>query len=336
MKGRRLASFAPMTMELEEFELPEAGEPGQILVEARTTAISAGTEIANYRGITTQRQSVKDWRAQPYRPGYSLAGVVRAVAPGVTRFKIGDRVCGWGPHASLAWVDAARFERIPDEVSFDDAAMTSLCTIVMNGVRLAHLQLGESVAVVGAGLIGQLTLQFARMSGARPVVSVDPIEPRRRLALDCGADAAVDPGAPDAAERTRELTDGQGFDVVFEATGSPDAFNPAMRLVRRQGRMVALGSTRGVVPEFDLYGDLHLRGVTLIGAHMTTAPEQETPYNRWTQGNNRKLALRLIADEELRPQRLVSHRAAAEEAPALFHQLATSREQYYGVLLRWQ
>ncbi len=215
MKGRRLASFAPMTMELEEFELPETGEPGQILVEARTTAISAGTEIANYRGITTQRQSVKDWRAQPYRPGYSLAGVVRAVAPGVTRFKIGDRVCGWGPHASLAWVDAARFERIPDEVSFDDAAMTSLCTIVMNGVRLAHLQLGESVAVVGAGLIGQLTLQFARMSGARPVVSVDPIEPRRRLALDCGADAAVDPGAPDAAERTRELTDGQGFDVVF-------------------------------------------------------------------------------------------------------------------------
>ena len=336
MKGRRLASFAPMTLELEEFELPDGGEPGQILVEARTTAISAGTEIANYRGITTQRQSVKDWRAQPYRPGYSLAGVVRAVAPGVTRFKIGDRVCGWGPHASLAWVDAARFERIPDEVSFDDAAMTSLCTIVINGVRLAHLQLGESVAVVGAGLIGQLTLQFARMSGARPVVSVDPIEPRRRLALDCGADAAVDPGAPDAAERTRELTDGQGFDVVFEATGSPDAFNPAMRLVRRQGRMVALGSTRGVVPEFDLYGDLHLRGVTLIGAHMTTAPEQETPYNRWTQGNNRKLALRLIADEELRPQRLVSHRAAAEEAPALFYQLATSREQYYGVLLRWQ
>src|SRR5579884_3895073 len=336
MKGRRLASFAPMTMELEEFELPETGEPGQILVEARTTAISAGTEVANYRGITTQRQAVKDWRAQPYRPGYSLAGVVRATAPDVTRFKIGDRVCGWGPHASVAWVDAARFERIPDEVSFDDAAMTSLCTIVMNGVRLAHLQLGESVAVVGAGLIGQLTLQFARMSGARPVVSVDPIEPRRRLALDCGADAAVDPGAPDAAERTRELTDGQGFDVVFEATGSPDAFNPAIRLVRRQGRMVALGSTRGVVPAFDLYGDLHLRGVTLIGAHMTTAPEQETPYNRWTQGNNRKLALRLIADEELRPRRLVSHRAVAEEAPALFHQLATSREQYYGVLLRWQ
>jgi len=324
-----------MTMELEDHEVPDSGQPGQILVEARTTAISAGTEVANYRGITTQRQGVTDWRANPYRPGYSLAGIVKAVAPGVEKFKVGDRVCGWGPHASLAWVEADRFELVPDEVGFDDAAMTSLCTIVLNGIRLAHLQLGESVAVVGAGLIGQLALQFARMSGARPVVSVDPIEPRRKLALDCGADAAVDPSAADARKRVDELTGGQGFDVVFEATGSPDAFNPAIKLVRRQGRMVALGSTRGIVSEFDLYGDLHLRGVTLIGAHMTTAPEQETPYNRWTAGNNRKLALRLIRDEELRLNRLVSHRATADEAPGLFDRLANSREQYYGVLLRW-
>src|SRR5688572_18743568 len=124
MRGRRLASFAPMTMDVEEFDLPEEGAPGQILVEARTTAISAGTEIANYRGITTQRQAVSDWRAEPYRPGYSLAGVVRAVGPGVEKFAVGDRVCGWGPHASLAWVDAARFELVPEEVGFDDAAMT--------------------------------------------------------------------------------------------------------------------------------------------------------------------------------------------------------------------
>lgn len=334
MKARRLVSFAPMTLELEEHELPEHGAPGQILVEARTTAISAGTEIANYRGITTQRNAISDWRANPYRPGYSLAGVVRAVGPAVEKLAVGDRVCGWGPHASLAWVDAARFERVPDEVSFDDGAMTSLCAIVMNAVRLAHVALGESVAVVGAGLIGQLTLQFARMSGGRPVVSVDPIESRRQLAVDCGADAAVDPGAGDPRVFD-ELTRGQGFDVVFEATGSPDAFNSALKLVRRQGRMVALGSTRGVVEHFDLYGDLHLRGVTLIGAHMSTAPEVETPYNRWTAGNNRTLALRLIRDEELRLNRLVSHRAPAEEAPALFERLATSREQYYGVLLRW-
>jgi 2-desacetyl-2-hydroxyethyl bacteriochlorophyllide A dehydrogenase len=336
MQARRLTSFAPMTMELEEFELTEQPGPGQILVEARTTAISAGTEIANYRGITTQRQAVSDWRAQPYRPGYSLAGIVRALGPGVDKFAVGDRVCGWGPHSSLAIVDAERFERIPPEVSFDDAAMTSLCIIALNGVRLARIQLGEPVAIVGGGLIGQLAAQFARLSGGRPVVVVDPIESRRRLAIDCGADDAVDPTATDAAERFAALTEARGFSVVLEATGSPAAFNPALKMVARQGRLIALGSTRGIVEQFDLYGDLHLRGVTLIGAHITTTPEVETPFNVWTVGNNRKVALRLIADEELRMNRLVSHRASAPEGPALFDRLANTRESYFGVLLRWE
>jgi len=336
MRGRRLISFAPMTMELQEFDLPDAPGAGQILVEARTTAISAGTEIANYRGITTQRQAVRDWRAEPYLPGYSLAGVVRAVGPGVGRFAIGERVCGWGPHASVAIVDAERFERIPDDVSFDDGAMTSLCIIALNGVRLARIALGERVAIVGGGLIGQLAAQFARLSGGRPVALLDPIEVRRELALACGADLAIDPDGADVAERIAAATESRGFRVVFEATGSPHAFTPALKLVERQGRIVALGSTRGIVEQFDLYGDLHLRGVTLIGAHMSTAPVHETPYNPWTPGNNRVLALRLIADEELRLQRLVSHRATAAEGPAMFHRLATTREAYYGVLLRWE
>jgi threonine dehydrogenase-like Zn-dependent dehydrogenase len=167
-------------------------------------------------------------------------------------------------------------------------------------------------------------------------VLVDPIEARRRLALDCGADAGLDPTAADAAQQVERLTDGRGFAVVFEATGSPDAFNPALKLVQRQGRLIALGSTRGIVEHFDLYGDLHLRGVTLIGAHMTTAPQTETPYNPWTPGNNRKLALRLIADEELAMSRLISHRASAAEGPELFNRLATSRESFFGVLLRWE
>lgn len=323
MKAQRLTSYAPLSMELEEHDLPEQLSPGQILVESRTTAISAGTEIANYRGITTQRRAVSDWKAEPYRPGYSLAGVVKATNS--EKFKVGDRVCGSGPHASAAVVDAGGFELIPDEVSFDDAAMTTLCVIVLNGVRLARIQLGERVAVVGGGLIGQLASRFARLSGARPVVLIDPIEARRRLAIEGGIDEALEPA---------QAAGGQ-YAAVFEATGSPDAFNPALKLVQRQGRLIALGSTRGIVQQFDLYADLHLRGVSLIGAHLTTTPAFETPYNPWTIGNNRKLALQLIADEELRLRSLVSHRAAATEGPELFNRLATSRESYFGVLLRW-
>jgi threonine dehydrogenase-like Zn-dependent dehydrogenase len=205
----------------------------------------------------------------------------------------------------------------------------------MNAVRLGKIELGDRVAVVGAGLIGQLALQLARLVGARPTVASEPIAARREVALRCGASAAIDPTAPAAAREFEALADGQGYDAVFEATGSPAAFNPALKLVARGGRLVLLGSTRGAVEQFDPYGDIHLTGVTLIGAHITTHPTHATPFNRWTLENNRRLALRLIGDGSLTLDPLISHRVAAEEAPAIFDRLADRPHDFLGVLIRW-
>lgn len=337
MQARRLVAFAPLSMELETVDLPEAPSAGQLLVRAHTTAVSAGTEVANYRGITTYRSAASpDWRADPYYPGYALTGTVVAVGEGVTTARVGDRVCGMGPHASAALVDARQFVPIPDTVSDDHAAMTTLVCIAMNAVRLAKIALGESVAVVGAGLIGQLALQISRLVGARPVAVLDPIAPRREVARTCGATVTLDPTTTDARRQIAAGAGGRGFDVVFEATGAPAAFNAAVKLAAFGGRMVLLGSTRGLVEQFDPYGDVHLQGVTLIGAHMRTHPTQETPFNRWTWENNRTLALQLIADEALRLEPLISHRVSADEGPAIFQRLAQSPERFLGVLLQWR
>ena len=336
MRALRLVAYAPLSMELESVELPDQPPPGTMLVEAHTTAISAGTEIANFRGITTYRSATEtDWKADPYYPGYSVASVVRAVGEGVTRFAPGDRVCGMGPHAGAAVIDPASFVRIPDDVSFDHAAMTTLVCIVMNAVRLARIELGERVAVVGAGLIGQLALQLSRIAGARPTLSVDPIDARRELAIRCGATAGVDPSAPDSLDRMEQAIGARDVDIVFEATGSPAAFNPALKLVTFGGQMILLGSTRGLVDQFDPYADVHLNGVTLIGAHMRTTAPVETPRDRWTQPRNRELGLRLIAEGALQVEPLISHRVAGDEGPAMFERLATSREEFFGVLLHW-
>lgn len=337
MRALRLVAYAPLSMELESAELPDAPPPGTMLVDVHTTAISAGTEMANFRGITTYRSAANpDWRADPYYPGYSVAGVVRAVGEGVTQFRPGDRVCGMGPHASAVVVEPTSFVQIPEGVSFDHAALSTLVVIVMNAVRLARIELGERVAVVGAGLIGQLALQLSRIGGARPTLSVDPIEARRELARTCGAAADVDPTAPDAVEQVERATGGRDFDVVFEATGTPVAFTPALKLVRFGGRMILLGSTRGLVEQFDPYSDVHLNGVTMIGAHMRTHPPVATPGNRWTMEANRELALRLIGDGSLRLEPLISHRVSGEDGPAMFERLTTSRESFFGVLLHWQ
>lgn len=336
MQTRRLVAFAPLSMEVETYELPEAPPPGKMLVQTHTTAISAGTEMANYRGITSYRSGAQpDWRSNPYYPGYSLAGVVQAIGEGVTHFHVGDRVCGMGPHASHVLVDPHQFVRIPGAVSSDHAALTTLVCIVMNAVRLAKIELGERVVVVGAGLIGQLALQLSRISGARPTLAVDPITARLELARQCGASAGVDPTAPEAHEQIEHLTGGRNFQIVFEATGSPAAFTPALQLVALGGRMILLGSTRGLVEHFDPYTDVHLKGVTLIGAHMRTHPAHETPYTPWTWENNRTLALQLIADGSLLLEPLISHRLPGEAGPAIFQRLAESRESFFGVLLHW-
>jgi threonine dehydrogenase-like Zn-dependent dehydrogenase len=242
-----------------------------------------------------------------------------------------------GPHASHAIVGAERVTRVPEGLTSGDAAWSTLIAIVLNAVRLAPIQLGDSVAVVGLGPIGQLAAQLARLSGGRPVVGFDPIERRRLVAAECGAHAAVDPERrPDGLAGDSALWTDRGFDFVFEATGSPAAFNPALRLAAPGGRVVLLGSTRGLVESFDPYRDVHVKGVTLVGAHANTAPTQATRRERWTEAENRRFGLELIADGSLRVGPLVSHTISAADAPEAFAELAHDRSAYLAVTLTWR
>ena len=332
MRARRLVSPAPYQMTVEAFDLDAVPPPGSVLVAAVSTAVSAGTEVANYRGITTYRTATK---GNPYYPGYSFAGTVVAVGEGVVWPRPGDRICGQVRHASHAIVsDPSRLVPIPDGVSFDQAALTTLGCIVLNAVRLARLQLGESVAVVGAGLIGQLAAQLSRLDGGRPVVSLDYIGRRRDLAVACGADAALDPAAGETQARLAELAP-NGFTVVFEATGSPAAVNPALKLAGRGGRVILLGSTRGLVEQFDPYQDVHLKGLTIIGAHMSTTPAAANLANPWTEAANRRVILDLIARDELKVDALISHRVAPRAAGDVYARLAAAPEEFLGVIFDW-
>jgi 2-desacetyl-2-hydroxyethyl bacteriochlorophyllide A dehydrogenase len=332
MRALRLVSHAPFQMTVEEFDLDDAPPPGAVLVKAAVTAISAGTEIANFRGATRYRSAA---HGNPHYPGYSFAGDVVAVGEGVETLEPGDRVCGQVRHASHAIVaDPSRLVPIPDRVSYEQAAMTTLGCIVLNAVRMARIQLGESVAVVGAGLIGQLAIQLGRLDGGRPIVSLDPIERRRRLALDCKADAAIDPTDARVEDRLHELAPND-FSIVFEATGNPNAINPALKLAAPGGRVILLGSTRGLVDQFDPYGDVHLKGLTIMGAHISTHPAAPNNTNPWTEPANRRVILDLIARGDLNVDRLISHRMAPSAAGVVYSQLESKPGEFLGVVFDW-
>jgi 2-desacetyl-2-hydroxyethyl bacteriochlorophyllide A dehydrogenase len=322
IQAARLVSPVPGEMVLEPHELPEDPPPGGILVRAEMTAISSGTEIANYLGRTVQRGPDS---TEPYHPGYSFAGTVLAAGED-SRFRAGERICGPLPHASHA-VEArperlARMTVVPPRVEAADAALTQLGCIVLNAVRMARIELGDRVAVVGAGLVGLLACRFARLAGGRRLTAVEPIPARRELARGYGKARAFDPRAPDAPD---------GFDVVFEASGAAAGLPAALRLARTGGRVVLLGSTRGLVDGFDAYGDVHVKGLTILGAHVSTTPVT----GRWTEAANRELILRLLGDDELDVAPLITDRVPPSGAPDAFRRLAEAPSDHLGVLIDW-
>jgi 2-desacetyl-2-hydroxyethyl bacteriochlorophyllide A dehydrogenase len=335
VQAHRLVSPRIGEMDLERFDLPDEPPPGAILVRAGVTMISAGTEVANYLGRTTERPPE---RTEPYYPGYSFAGEVIAVGDGVERFAPGDRVTGPLPHASMAVEGRperlARITHIPEGVSDRSAAFSQLACIALNGVRKADIQLGERVAVVGAGLVGLLASRLAQVNGGHPVVSFDLVAERRRKALEFGASASFDPSV-DATDAAVAAIAPDGFDVVIEATGAAPAFVPALKLAARGGRVVLLGSTRGIVQGFSPYDDAHLKGLTLIGAHVSTAPTVATALDKWTEPANRRVLLSLMQQGRFDVEELISHVVPPSQAGAAFAGLATEPEKYLAVEIDW-
>ncbi len=339
MRTRGIIFPAIRRAEWETIELPDPQElgPTQVLVRARCTLVSAGTEIAIYSGQHIGYSIPgATYPRLPSRPGYCFAGTVEAVGSGVTGFRPGDRVCAGLRHAAFAVVDMARSSLIPipEGVSFEDAALSRLATISLNGVRLARLSLGERVAVFGQGLIGQFARQLCELDGAALTIAVDQIDARLEVARRLGATHTVNPQRDDVPGRIRELTGESGVEIAIEATGNPAVIPTAMAVTATLGRVVLLGSPRGRV-EIDPYTDIHRKGLAVIGAHASLAPTRPNAWNPWTAEANNSLALELMRQRRLRTEGLVSHRIPADEAPGIFEALTVRPQDFLGVIIEW-
>ena len=150
-----------------------------------------------------------------------------------------------------------------------------------------------------------------------------------------GADATINPAETDPVERLKEFTGGEMAHIVLDATGAPKAFVTALELGGTRGRIVAVGSTRGVVPEVDVYTQIHCKGLIVLGAHAGTHPQAETPYNKWTRPRNRRLALDLMARGQVRTKPMITHRFPFDDAVQAFQLLVEDRSKAVGVVLQY-
>lgn len=323
MRNPGIVFTSPNVAEVVEMPLPGA-EPGMAVVRTVRSCISSGTERANLTGDPMIGTNVKDGAEAkfPRHLGYSLSGVVESVGEGVASLRPGERVsASWTKHMAFNAVAESRLYRIPEGISFEDAAWVHIATFPMAALRKCHFEFGESVLVMGMGVLGQIAVKLARAAGAAPVVAADPVPAKRETAIALGADFAFDPSAPDFAERVREATCG-GARVVVEVTGVDRALDSALDGTARFGRVALLGCTRHSTFAIDYYRKVHGRGVTLVGAHTMARPRSDSSSGWWTERDDASACLRLMSLGRLSFRGFTDEVHPIYDAPAVYSRLA--------------
>ncbi|MHB1543526.1 MAG: bi-domain-containing oxidoreductase [Gammaproteobacteria bacterium] len=293
-------------------------------------------------GLWTTLDAVRSKLGQPLALGYCQVGIVRGVGAAVSGLTVGDRVASNGPHAEWVCVPKHLCARIPEAVQDEEAVFVVPAAVGIQGVRLIQPTLGESVVVIGLGLIGLLTVQLLKAQGCR-VLGFDPDPTRRELARRFGAEAlSLDPdeGAQDAAQA---FSRGHGVDAVIIAasTASSDPVHQAAQMCRKRGRIVLVGVTGLELSRADFYEkELSFQVSCSYGpgrydpAYEAGGQDYPVGFVRWTLQRNFEAALDLMASGRLVGAPLLSHRFRLEEAQAAYDRLM-SDPSALGILLEY-
>jgi predicted dehydrogenase/threonine dehydrogenase-like Zn-dependent dehydrogenase len=353
---------------------PPALAPGGILVRNLASLVSAGTERlmvkfarkgllgkarerpdlvrqvlskASRDGIISTLETIRARLNVPVPLGYSSAGLVLSVGEGVSRFQPGDRVAcagaGYASHAEVAFIPENLAVRLPEGVNFESATFTTLGAIALQGLRLAHFELGETLAVIGLGLLGILTVQLAKASGCR-IVGMDPNPDRCHLAKQFGIDAAFsDPAG--FASACRRFTDNYGADKVM-ITASTNTNEPlvlAGEVARDRAIVVAVGATGMEIPRKTYFEkELTFRISRSYGPGRYDSEYEEKGrdypigYVRWTENRNMQAFLQQVGAGKIDPLPLITHRFTIEDARQAYALITgESKEAYLGILLTY-
>ena len=349
---------------------------GHVLVDVRASLISAGTERmvtafaeksllgkararpdlvrqvrekAQRDGLRATWQSINARLDDPLPLGYAAAGEVLAVGAGLEgRFRLGDRVAAGGAgaanHAAVDLVPGNLAVPMPDGVAYDEGCFATLGAIALHSVRLVRPQLGEWIAVVGAGLVGLLAVQFARLSGAK--VAVFDYDPDRlALAASLGASFARNLADGDPAAALFEATGGMGCDAVIlaAATDSAEPFETAAAVARDRATVCMVGISGTAFPyRAFMHKELNVVVARSYGPGRydpaferggMTYPEG---YVRWTETENLRTVVELLGDRRLDVGSLTTHRFPFREAEAAYRLMAAGREPHLGIVLEYE
>lgn len=327
LKGERVVWLKQGRVTIEDFKVRQP-EGKQILIKTRNTLISPGTEGAYL--MTLPNTSSKF----PQYPGYCNAGEVIAIGDKVSEIKVEDRVVSETPHASYNLECEGKVFQIPEGLSLDKATFFSLSSTALQGIRKAGIEIGDSVVILGQGLVGQLALQLAKLSGAVPLIGVDLYDKRLDISSKEGADYTLNPQKVNLEKEVKKITQGRGAKVVIEATGNPEAVPLSFKLASEFGRVILLGSTRGK-SEVNFYSQVHRKGIMVFGAHAITRPKYESFHRRWTKQDDTELVLNLLNKGLIKVKGLISLKLDFQDALKAYRKTIECKENVLGIILNW-
>ena len=308
----------------------------EVLVKTSFSLVSAGTELLCLAGS-------ESWFTFPSTPGYTSVGEVVKVGDQVVKVAPGDMVYTWGGHKQYNRIDLAEPGSIcipvPDGIALPLVPFTRMITIALTALRVSDIELGDYVAVIGLGLVGNFAAQLARLQGGS-VIGLDHNPGRVALAADCGAKNAIVMDNSTAAGIVAEITNQQGVTTLIEASGKPGALLDGLPLVGRYGEVILVGIVRGEYEAnlTDMLDYIHLDSlgnVTFKGAHEWRYPVARDSFVKHSFERNSEIALDLIRSGELQVAPLLTHTLSPDEAASAYHGLKNKKNEYIGVVFDW-
>jgi predicted dehydrogenase/threonine dehydrogenase-like Zn-dependent dehydrogenase len=277
--------------------------------------------------------------------GYSGAGIIVDKHENVLDLEVGDRVAYGGEgtgHGETILVGRNLAVKIPNDVPFEHACFATLGSIALNGVRIANVSLGEKVAIIGLGLVGQLIAQLVHLQGGI-VIATDLKSDRVDLARRLGAAVALT-GSAEFQDQISSITDGQGVDCVIIAAAAKSSVpcQLAVQICRDRGRIVDVGAVELSFPWYEMYRkEIKLLMARAYGPgsydplYEQQGQDYPLPYVRWTENRNMQEFLRLVSQGGVQIQPLVTHEFALEDAPKAYETILDASSNSLAVLLRY-
>lgn len=334
--GIRLMFRSDRKIELESFEIPSAGHR-QLLVRTHRSQVSAGSEMNFFR------LNPADGPLAKAALGYMTTGTVIDVGDGVSGYAVGDRVITNGYHQShwLVDLDAGPdvhvglnyIQKVDPEIGDDEAGFMILGDVALHGLRRATPQIDESVVVFGCGIVGQLTIQLARIAGCYPIIAIDLLESRLEKATISGATHTINASEVDPVQAVKAITDGAGAEIVFHCAPVASILQTALEMAAKRGKIILTGSAPGIA-EIGLQVELLRRELSIIGVYEVDM-DQPSVYWPWSRPRNRRACLRLLKSGDLRMDHLISHVVPYTDAETMFQSMLDGSADWMGVMFDW-